>query len=85
MGVLRAEEINVSIHQCLTDRKSRGCEEDRVYTDFNGHAIFRPLEPAIHLHCSRNCWRWNYKCSVGAGYRECIGDGPRWAAGDCSG
>ncbi len=39
--MLRAEEINVSIHQCLTDPKARRCEEDRVYTVVNGHAIFR--------------------------------------------
>ncbi len=31
----------------MTDSKSRGCEEDRVHTVVNGHAIFRPLEPTI--------------------------------------
>ncbi len=73
--MLRGEEICVSFHQCLTDPKARRCEQDRVHMVVNGHAIFRPLEPAIHLNCSRICWRWNYKCSADEGYRGRIGEG----------
>ncbi len=53
------EEIGVCFQQrSVVGSKER--KEDRVPSVANGHAIFGPGEPAIHLRYPRVCWWWIY-------------------------
>ncbi len=70
------EEICVGFQQWSV-AGSEAREEDRDRTVANGHAIFGPGEPAIHLHCPRISLWWICKLAVGEGSRRGIGDGPR--------
>ncbi len=72
----RVKEIYVGFQQrSVAGSKAR--KEDRVLMVANGLPIFRPGEPAIHLHCLGIFWWWVCECSTEEGSRGCVGNGPR--------
>ncbi len=63
----------------------KASKEDHVRSVANGHAIFGSGEHSIYLRCPRVCRWWSYKRPADEVSSGCIGNGPRRAAGGCSG
>ncbi len=80
----RVEDIGICFQlRCVAGWQAR--KEDCVRSVVNGHTIFGPVEPAIHLPCPPVCWWGIYQCPADEESRGCIGNGPRRVAGGCSG